>query len=261
MKVAESCWSRHVWFWGFVFVFLSHAFAIFWLAERENFSPSWQQPTAFLYLSGDPGMDDLLTQHAAVRDPTLFALPHVDGFSGKAWLNFQPAKLRLSNWTAPPEWLSLSVSDLGKSLDDYVATNRPAEDQLLASLRDPQTAEVRLPDRPLLTNSTVRVQGLPERGVAFSPPLPTVFTNDVLASTVVAIAVNEDGIVESAAVARESGAKGVDAHALHLARAFMFNPAPRSAGKASPAFGQLIFTWNTAPATNTAVVPATSATP
>jgi TonB family protein len=191
----------------------------------------------------------------------LFALPHVDGFSGQAWLNFQPARFRLSNWTAPPEWLSLSVSDLGQSLDDYVATNRPAEEQWLAAVRATRTTEVRLPDRPLLTNSTVKVQGLPGRSVAFSPPLPTIFTNDVLASTVVTIAVNGDGIVESAAVARESGSKGVDAHALQLARAFMFHPASKTARNASPAFGQLIFTWNTAPATNTAAVPTASATP
>jgi len=262
MKAADSCWSGLVWFWGFVFIFLTHAFAVFWLAERESLSPAWRKPTAFLYLSVDPDIDERFTQHTDVRDPTLFALPHGAGFSGEAWLNFRPPTLRLSNWSPPLEWLPLPVADLGRALDAYVATNRPAEEELLTSVRATKTTEIRLPDRPLLTNSTVKVQGLPpDRTLASSPPLPTLITNDVLSSTVVTIAVNHDGIVESAAVTRESGSRGVDDRAVQLARAFMFNPAPRLPRQASPTFGQLIFTWHTAPATNVAAAPSSATTP
>jgi TonB family protein len=266
MKAAESRWSIHVWFWGFVFVFLSHAFAVFWLAEHESFSPAAPNPVAFLYLSGDPETDEHLARQAALRDPTLFALPHLNGFSGGAWLRFQPEAPRLSNWTAPLEWLALPAAELGRSLDDYMATNRPSEEHLLASLRATRAPEVRLPDPPLMTNSTVRVQGpLALRKLAFVPPLPSVFTNDVLSNTVVTVSVNRDGIIASTSVARGSGAKWADDQALQLARSFLFDPVPaqkRSAKEpVSITFGQLMFAWNTVPPTNAPAAAGTGSTP
>jgi len=264
MNPAQSRWSPQVWIWGFVFLFLSHAFAVFWLADHQSPSPSWQKPPAFLYLSGAADTDLRVTETTALRDPTLFALPHPQNFSGGAWLNFHPQVPRLSNWTAPPEWLSLPVEELGKSLDEYVATNRPSEAPLLAALRAPRAFEVRIPDQPILTNSLVRVEGLlASRKLQFYPSLPNVPHNDVLARTVVTVSVNSAGVVESAAVAKESGLKSADDRALQLARAFTFEPlAARDASAremAPPTFGRLVFTWNTVPPTNP--VPATASLP
>ncbi len=257
MKAAQSRWSPQVWIWGFVFLFLSHAFAVFWLAERQSPSPSWQKPLAFLYLSGASDTDQRVAKITAWRDPTLFALPHPQSFSGGAWLNFLSEVPRLSNWTAPPEWLSLPVEHLGKALDEYVVTNRSSEAPLLASLRSPRVTEVRIPDQPILTNSMVKVEGLlASRKIESSPPLPNVPHNDVLAQTVVTVLVNSAGVVESAAVARESGLKSADDRARQLARAFSFEPlAARAAparDMAPPTFGRLVFTWHTVPPTNLA---------
>jgi hypothetical protein len=250
MKAAEARWSRHVWFWGFIFLFLSHAFAVFWLAERETLTRSWQKPAPFLHLAGDSTAAERLARYVALRDPTLFALPHVRGFSGGAWLRFQREAPKLTNWTAPPEWLVLSPESLGRSLDYYLATNRPSAEELLAAVRSMEAPEVRIPDLPLLSNSTVRFHGaLEQRKLAFAPTLPSLPTNDVVARTVIGVAVNADGVVESAAVVRESGSPWADEQGLELARAFLFAPARtgRAGALAPPTFGQIIFTWNTVP--------------
>jgi hypothetical protein len=255
MKSVEGRWSIHVWFWGFIFVFLSHAFAVFWLGERQTFSSHSPRPAPFLYMAGGPDTETYLAEHAILRDPTLFALPHVKGFSGGAWLHFVPQAPPLSNWTAAPEWLTQPISEPGRTLDQYVATNRLPEDDLLASLRTTPAAEIRIPDRPLLTSSIVKVTGpLAQRKIAFAPALPNIPTNDVMASTAVALSVNRHGIVESASIVhRESGPASSDHEALELARTFLFEPLPPAATPlAPPTFGHLVFTWNTVPPTNAA---------
>jgi hypothetical protein len=255
MKSVDARWSVHVWFWGFVFVFLSHAFAVFWLGDRASFSPAPPRPSAFLFLGGSLDTDAHLAEHAALRDPTLFALPHLNGFSGGAWLDFQPQAPALSNWTAPPEWLPAPIAEPGRTLDQYVATNRLPGD-LLTALRTTPAPEIRIPARPLLSHSSVRVLGpLAGRKIAFAPALPNVLTNDVIGSTAVTLSVNRDGIVESASVVhRESGSALADHDALLLARAFLFEPLPAIAATTTSAstFGQLVFTWNTVPPTNSA---------
>jgi TonB family protein len=255
MNAARSSWSRHVWIWGFVFLFLSHAFAVFWLAERQTNLPSWQKPAAFLYLGGSPDTDLRIAKNTALRDPTLFALPHAENFSGGAWLNFRPQVLQLTNWIAPPEWLAPSLEQLGKSFDEYVATNRPSEDQLLASLRATAAPEVRMPDQPVITHSTAKIEGaLAARKLVFTPELPNVPHSDVLAKTIVTVSVNGNGVVESASIAKDSGSKWADDSALRLARAFSFEPAAvpvaRARDNSPPVFGRLVFTWNTVPPTN-----------
>ena len=257
MKAAASGWSRHLWFWGFVFLFLGHAFAVFWFADRRNISHSAQMPTAFFYLSGDREAEQRMPEMMALRDPTLFALPHGHGFSGRAWLNFQPQLPRLSNWFAPPEWLSLPVEQLGTSLDDYGATNRPSEEQLLASLRTTKAPEVRIQDEPIITNSSVKVEGpFAARRLISSPALPSLPANDVLGKTVIAVSVSGNGVVESASLARESGSKLADERGVELARALEFEPLAnrdaRARETAPPTLVRVIFTWHVPPTNATA---------
>jgi TonB family protein len=263
MKTAETRWSGHVWFWGFVFLFLGHAFAVFWFADRRNLSPSWQKPAAFFYFGDDADTGKPMAEIAALRDPTLFALPHVHGFSGAAWLNFRPQVPALSNWFAPREWLSLPTDQLGTSLDEYVATNRPSEEQLLASLRATKVPEVRIPDEPIVTRSYVKVEDpRATRKLVRVPPLPAITHNDVLKRTVVAVSVNGDGRVESASLVREreSGSKQADESAVELARTLEFAPLPirdaQAREMAAPTLLHVIFAWQVIPPTNNAAATA-----
>ena len=262
MKAAEHRSSFGFWIWGFVFLFLAHAFAIFWFSDRTNVEPLWQKPGAFFYVAGDPDAEKRIAEFTSLRDPTLFALPNAHGFSGGAWLNRQPEIPQPTNWSEPPESLALSADQLGGSLNDYVATNRPSEAQLFASLRAAKSPIVRIPDTPVFTNTTVRSEGeLAARRLVRTPPLPSADQSDVLRPTVVVVSVNGNGMVETASVAGESGSRSADAQAIQLARRFEFEPLPireaRARQMASPTIGRLVFTWNIVPPTN--AVPAVGA--
>ena len=246
--------SKKFWIWGVLLLFLIHGAAVFWFGKRSATEPTWQKPEPFLY-AGDAEVDLRLAEVIAYRDPTLFALPHPHGFSGGAWSGFQPEVLKLSNWSASPEWLVLSVDQLGDSLHDFVATNQPSVEPLLAALRATKTLETRLPGEPVLTRTAIRVEGpLAARALLGTPPLPAMPHTDVPRPTTVAVSVNGEGVVESASVAVESGLKLADTNAVELARQFEFAPlalrGARARVAATPTLGQIIFTWQVVRPTN-----------
>ena len=250
--------------WGFVFLFLAHALAVLRFSERPL--PPTPIPTSrpFFYLSLDENSDRRVTELTLGRDPTLFALPHANDFSGSAWQSFHPDLPKLTNWSPPPEWLALSDEQLGLTLHEFVMTNRTSEAELMSRLRMPNAVEVRVPDLPVMTNTVVRIEGpVAARQLVAAPTLPSAVHADVLRWTVVLISVNGEGVVEGAAVASESGSKAADDRAVELARQFAFAPAAirevavRDA--APPTIGRLVFTWHViAPSASAA---ATASTP
>jgi TonB family protein len=247
MKPERRSWQ--FWVWGFVFLFLAHAVAVLQFGERQLPASLREKPRPFFYLSLDEASERRLAESTLGHDPTLFALPSPHGFSGGAWLKFRPEGTRLSNWSAPPEWLRISVEQLGFSLNEFVATNRPSEDQLLASLRATREVDVSLPDEPVIKRTLVTVDGpLGARKLVHAPPLPSAGHNDILKRTIVNVAVNGDGVVESASIFRESGSRTADTNAVELARAFQFDPVPVSTAAertfAAPVIGRLIFNWH-----------------
>ena len=249
MTVLPSRPSRFFWMGGFVFLFLLHAFAIFRFGERRDFEPPSREPSGFLFVAGGSAIESRLAPLTAYRDPTLFALPHPHGFSGGAWKLFEPEVPKLTNWSAPPEWLALPGDQLGRSLDDYLATNRPSAEPLLATLRMTKRSEPRIPSEPVLTNTIVRVEGpLARRALVKVPPVPKAVHTDALRfPTVIAVSVNGDGVVETTSIASSSGLKSADEQALKVARLFEFQPVAvrnvRERERTAPASGQLIFTW------------------
>jgi TonB family protein len=255
MNPASEKSSRGFWVWGFLFLLLLHAFAIFWFGERRGVVPFAQKPAAFLFLSSDLATDRRLTESIALRDPTLFALPNARGFSGGAWLRLQPATPKLTNWAAPLEWLTWPADQLGNSLSDYLSTNRPSEETLLNSLRVTAPPEVRIPDVPVITHTLVSAQGpLARRKISRTPVLPSASGTDLLPQTTLAVSVNGDGAVRSAAVIGTSGSEAADDDAIDAAREFEFEPLPirdaRARELAPPTMGRLVFTWHIVLPTN-----------
>ncbi len=240
--------SRRFWVWGFVLFFLAHVAAIFWLASRWQSVPKWENPAPFFYFSLDEKSDQRLAEATGFRDPTLFALPHANGFSGQAWRSFPPEPAPVTHWSAPPEWLPLSEEQLGQTLNSYVLTNRPIQAQLLAALRAAPAPNVRLPDEPLVTRSTLSFSGaLAQRKLLRQPALPAISHQDVLGRTVVEVSVNAEGLVETAVVSGESGLKAADTTGLVLARAVEFEPLfireAQARATAPPTLGRIIFAW------------------
>jgi hypothetical protein len=255
MKALEQKSSFGFWLWGFVFLFLIHAFAIFWFSSRTAVEPLWEKPTAFLYLPSNPDAERRIGSVTALYDPTLFALPHADSFSGRGWRNPELEIPKLTNWFETPEWLALSVDQLGGSLNDYMTTNRLSDSQLLAALRATRSPPVRISDAPVFTRTMIQLEGqFAARKLLHVPELPAAEYADVLRPTVVRVSVNGDGIVEAASIAGESGSKAADAEALMVARQLMFALAPvrdaRARQMSPPAIGSVVFTWNIVPTTN-----------
>jgi TonB family protein len=262
MKAGGSSWSRGAWFWGFVFIFLAHALAVFWLAERREYKTSRTKPRAMFFLGGGPEYERRLAEASVLRDPTLITLPHENSFSGGAWLNFQPRPPVSTNGLAPPEWLTLDTDRLGGALQEYISTNRPSESRLLAALRATRSPEARLADDPILTNSIVQIEnGLTLRGLVSRPELPSVPLAELPGRTIVAVTVNGDGRVESASVARESASKWADQRALELARRLEFEPLPirnaRARLSTPPTVLRVVFTWHAVNPTNGGVTAST----
>jgi TonB family protein len=262
MKPVESSWSRGAWFWGFVFIFLAHALAVFWLAERREYKTSRTRPRAMFYLGGGPEFERRLAEVSVLRDPTLFALPHEHGFSGGAWLNFEPRPPASTNGSAPPEWLTLDTEWLGGALQEYITTNRPSETRLLASLRATRSPEARIADDPILTNSTVQIEsGSTVRRLISWPKLPSVPLAELPGRTIVSVTVNGDGQVESASVARESASKWADQRAIELALRLEFEPLPvrnvRARLTAPPTVLSMVFNWHAVTPTNGTVTAST----
>lgn len=253
MKAERRNWQ--FWLWGFVFVFLAHALAVLKFGERQLPFAALEQPRPFIYMSLDEASEKQITALTLGRDPTLFAVPNPHGFSGGAWQQFKPESPRLTNHSVPPEWLTFSGERLGSTLREFVATNQPSEEDLLASVRASRNIDVRPPDEPIMKRTLVKIDGpLVARPVVYSPPLPSEAHSDLLRRTEISVAVNGDGLVESASVVRESGSPRADANALQLARAFEFEPASiRDAAAravAAPTVGRIVFTWHTVAATN-----------
>src|SRR5947209_4181922 len=97
---ALAPWPRRRWWFLIGLVFSAQVGLIFLLSDR---SPVHLQPPgaapAFQLVA--PAAAELL----ALNDPTLFVLPHQQGFSGSAWLEVPAQKSPRFDWTEEPRWL------------------------------------------------------------------------------------------------------------------------------------------------------------
>ena len=65
-----------------------------------------------------------------LNDPTLFALPSIEGFAGPAWVEPPPLIVHRKEWTEPPRMLQLPVAELGAIFSQFMETNRFATFQV-----------------------------------------------------------------------------------------------------------------------------------
>ncbi len=201
-----------------------------------------------------------------LNPPTLFAFPSLEGFSGSAWLRYGPPSLPDTPVKDVPQWLEIQTNHLGRALADAVTQASPPT--MLIVDRPPSWRENLLPvNPPPVVGSSLRVEGAPARRVAWqSLPLPAWPFADVIADSIVQVAVDHDGRVTSASlVEREGAPSGIifgppathlpeaDRFALEAARTLRFAPLlPRlpsaaSAPPPAPEWGRLVFEWQTLP--------------
>ena len=249
-------WPRRRWWIVVLFVFVVQVGLIFGLSDRRPVHRRHRGLAPSFELVGSTASGWL-----ALTDPTLFALPHQQGFAGMAWLPaWQPA---FTNFDCPeePEFLVLAVDRLGTQPEAPVpdadlsspgGVARPEPAMMLGETGPPAASSVR---------SGVRLEdGLVGRRLLGSNELAPMPHSDLLANTVVQVVVGADGRPVSVPILlSSSGSRAADEKALNLARTARFNALELTSGRpndpmAQLVWGRMIFQWQTLPmpATNSA---------
>ena len=149
--------------------------------------------------------------------------------------------------------MTLHVQNLGNAFSKFVQTNTTPT-FAIADNPTPHVAspELFLPDVPVATQSTLRIEGeLTKRALVAPLTLPDCTNTNILAPTVVQVAVDRDGNTVSASLISPSGLKAADKQALELAKAARYQSIRGSGTGQSPVatldWGRLIFSWHTVP--------------
>lgn len=248
---SRSSWPLSRWLLLIALVLAAHLALIFTFGGRKPITPRVASNVPELSLATEA------SAWLALNNPTLFALPNVNDFAWRAWL--EPPHLEFKprdDWTENPRYLSLPVGELGAVFSQFMQTNRFTTFRF--KLRPPPEFSVPLAplEPPLAKTSTLRIEGdLAQRQLLTRMKLSSWPATDIIAPSRVQVLVNAAGNVISAVLlpsnhpgptagVRDAAA---DQRALELARAARFAPA------SGLTIGNLIFDWCTIvpPATKT----------
>jgi TonB family protein len=258
-SVEPRPWSLRRWGGMVVLIFGVQLGLIFWLGTRAPIRP---RPTAValtLHLAAQ-----VSAELRALYDPTLFTLPHPQGFSGPVWQRVPRPEFRPFEWSAPPNRLPLAVDRIGAIFTRLVETNYFGALQLPAQ----PEANPTLPDLPPLSlfrdRSVLELEdGLAERRLLTPLQLKSWSSPDILTNSVVQVVVDAEGRPVSVTLLSGSGSAAADQYALDQAEAARFKPVSRTPAETSPnptaplSWGKMIFRWHTVP-TPPASAPAAS---
>jgi hypothetical protein len=237
---------------------------IFWLGtpqprivRQNDFAPG-------LRVVSEHAPGDGVSETLALNDPTLFALPHAESFSGLAWLRVQEQDFRPTAGSDPPYFLALNRERLGQDFKEFMATNVDNAQPILARKDFDLKAPVINESFAFPTQSMFRVTGgLVARRLTAGPELPSWPAAEILSNSVVQVLVAASGETLSATLLKPggSGSPEADQYALREARKSRFERVD-SSDPLRPldglTQGQMIFEWHTVtlPQTNSLVVPA-----
>lgn len=248
IAAAERSWPWHRWALFIGLVFIAHIGLIFAVGDRKPIKPRAMINAPVLQFTSHR------TEREQLDDPTLFALPHPNGFAGAAWMRRPRLEFAPYRWTEPPRLLALSGDQLGATFLKHRETNRFARIDLeLETLPPAEVTQFKPLDVTLPANRRSRVSlggDLAQRNWLNAPTdLPPLRAADLLTNSVVQVWVEADGQVFSPALLLPgSGSKEADQLALKAARVARFAPLTGAAGKLTR--GTLVFEWQTMPQTN-----------
>jgi TonB family protein len=251
--VGLRLWPRGRLFGAVVLVFCAQLGLIFWLGSRTTPQPRQVTAAPALRLAGGASSELL-----ALTDPTLFALPHQEGFSGPAWLKVSRLPVLGFVWTEDTNRPPPPAPPLGAAFGQFMATNHfdslqmPNKPEPALALPGPLPME-------MPTQSTLRLVGaLSPRSLMTALKLPSwpPRTNsaqepDLVTNSRVQVVVDTAGKPVSVALLSSSGSPAADKFALEAARSARFEPVSHGEPDtpANPladlAWGQMIFEWHT----------------
>ncbi|HXR47233.1 MAG TPA: hypothetical protein VN784_07300 [Candidatus Limnocylindrales bacterium] len=237
----RSKWPLSRWLLLILIVLAAHIALIFIFGTRKPITPMPVKNAPKLELA--VGSSEWLM----LNDPTLFALPNIEGFAGPAWLEPPHVQFHQLEWTESPRWLQLPAGELGAVFSRFMETNRFATLKLELKPPPPFTVPLVPLEPQFAVTSTLRIEGDIARRPLLAPmKLPSWPYTDVIAPSKVQVLVNATGEVVSAVLLPSDDSGEVrdaeaDGRALELARAARFAPA------SDLTLGKLIFNWCTVP--------------
>jgi len=249
-SASDGRWSRRRWLLLIGLIFSGQVALIFLLGEHSPARARTRGPAPAFRLASPRAAEFL-----ALEDPTLFALPHRQGFSGRAWLHVFSQKLPSFEWSEQPQWLPLPVAQLGQTFNRFMETNQPGLGPVLAIAESELMVPEISPGSVLREESALRLSGsLAARRLLTPLALKSWPNADVLTNTVVHVLVDGSGQTFSPKVLLPgSGSKEADQYALEQAKAARFDSilptGPQSVTNppARLTSGEMIFEWHTLP--------------
>ncbi|HKQ38060.1 MAG TPA: hypothetical protein VJ063_08285, partial [Verrucomicrobiae bacterium] len=76
-----------------------------------------------IHLVSDPWSMEQLAAYSELSDPSVFALPSLEGFSREGWLTYKAVPDEFAEAPNEPKWLQPDPDALARELAAYVATN------------------------------------------------------------------------------------------------------------------------------------------
>jgi len=236
-------WPLPRWVLAVGVVSLLQALLVLWLSDHAPSAPRATAPAQILRLTAEDAEAWL-----ALQNPVLFGLPpQQSGFSGVAWLKFQPLHYEPADAPEPLRWLELPAQTLAGEFRNFMATNLIPQFPTLAPPTPILTFPALAAPEPLSPPSFLRREGgLAKRALLEEIPLPAQTNWDLVAPSRVQMLVDATGAVLSAVTlpAGNSAQLGLrspeaDQMALILARRARFAPA------SGLTLGDMVFEWQT----------------
>jgi hypothetical protein len=237
-------WAGGRFFLAVAILFVAQVGIILLVAERPAASVSRAAaPTVFRSLAA-PLDQDQISEVFFAADPIVFASATPHGFSGSAWLRFQPVRYGPAQELEPPSLLALDSRRLGTKPPTTEETNQvPFE---LAERRGPQLEP--LPVFPATSaarsQSVYHLEG-PLAGRQLGPDAvpPSWPASPLLTNSVVQFAVNRSGEVVLHRLISRCGLADADLAAVAITRKLRFS----ALGATAPAvvWSKAIFQWQT----------------
>lgn len=257
MSVAAErrAWSGRRWGITAVLVLGAQLGLLWWLEDRTPPHRISSAPAPSLSFAGLRQNQPPAPDHPTLTDladPTLFALPHPQGFSASLWRWTNSGPLQTFLWSAPYEWLAPTS---GFQEMPPAITNAPT---LSLSARLEPVPDFTLPTMPplpvLRDRSVWHIEGELAQRRLLTPLSPQTWTtNTVLTNSVVRLLVDAEGRTLSATLLNSCKYEPADTQALEQARAARFDtlaqsgPARVTSPLAHLTWGQIVIEWATLP--------------
>ena len=212
---------------------------LFWVGDAKPPAQGRSVAVPMLNLAGHVSDERLV-----LSDPTLFALPHRQGFSGAAWLTAPRQVFEPFAWSDSPDFLELPAAQLASEFKNFIAStdfdSPQAPTPPAPALTAPDVGDLNTLPRV----SSFQISGDLARRTLLSPPAVQAWTNaEMLTNTLIQLLVDAEGNPVSATLLTSCGLKAADLFALAQARKTRFAPLPDSHPATDLSWGELRFEW------------------